>query len=61
MSWTLPPLEGGDRCELPVAAAWSSANGESANTWYAVMPSPTVLLRQVTAEAAKLADTRDAD
>ncbi|MGW1248369.1 hypothetical protein [Streptomyces sp. NPDC002535] len=61
MSWTLPPLEAGDHCELPVVAAWSSANDESANTWYAVMPSPTVLLRQVTAEAAKPADTQAAD
>ncbi|MGW8768669.1 hypothetical protein ACWGN5_40085 [Streptomyces sp. NPDC055815] len=60
MSWTLPPLEAGDHCELPVVAAWAPANDESANTWYAVMPSPTVLLRQVTAELAKRADTLDA-
>ncbi|WP_328485118.1 hypothetical protein [Streptomyces zaomyceticus] len=60
MSWTLPPLEAGDHCELPVVAAWAPATDESANTWYAVMPSPTVLLRQVTAEPAKRADTPDA-
>ncbi|MCX5214888.1 hypothetical protein OG689_37480 [Kitasatospora sp. NBC_00240] len=62
MSWTLPPLETGDHCELPVVAAWAPAEAaqESANTWYAVMPSPTVLLRQVTAELAKPADAPDA-
>ncbi|MFC8448231.1 hypothetical protein [Kitasatospora sp. NPDC057223] len=59
MSWTLPPLEAGDHCELPVVAAWAPAEAaeKCANTWYAVMPSPTVLLRQVTAESAKRADT----
>ncbi|MFE2723643.1 hypothetical protein [Kitasatospora sp. NPDC059327] len=57
MSWTLPPLEAGEHCELPVVAAWAPVADESANTWYAVMPSPTVVLRQVAAEAAKRADT----
>ncbi|MGW4652084.1 hypothetical protein [Kitasatospora sp. NPDC004289] len=52
MSWTLPPLEAGEHCELPVVAAWAPAADETANTWYAVMPSPTVLLSQVTAEPA---------
>ncbi|MFB7666318.1 hypothetical protein ACFC1R_20580 [Kitasatospora sp. NPDC056138] len=47
MSWTLPPLEAGDHCELPLVAAWAPVSDETANTWYAVMPSPTVLLRQV--------------
>ncbi|MEW1914626.1 hypothetical protein AB0442_40690 [Kitasatospora sp. NPDC085895] len=51
MSWTLPPLEAGDHCELPVVAAWAPSADESANTWYAVTVSPTVLLRQVTAAA----------
>ncbi|MBV2156493.1 hypothetical protein [Kitasatospora sp. SUK 42] len=50
--WRLPPLEAGEHCELPVVAAWASADDETENTWYAVMPSPTVLLRQVTAAAA---------
>lgn len=61
MSWTLPPLEAGDHCELPVVAAWAPVTDESANTWYAVMPSPTVLLRQVTAQLAKRAHTPEAD
>ncbi|MFD7644442.1 hypothetical protein ACFV4P_27790 [Kitasatospora sp. NPDC059795] len=60
MSWTLPPLEAGDHCELPVVAAWAPAADESENTWYAVMSSPTVVLRQVTAEPEKQADTPDA-
>ncbi|APE19608.1 MULTISPECIES: hypothetical protein [Streptomyces] len=51
MSWTLPPLEAGDHCELPVVAAWAPAADESANTWYAVMPSPTALLTQAAAAA----------
>ncbi|MFJ8435369.1 hypothetical protein ACIQ9P_29140 [Kitasatospora sp. NPDC094019] len=57
MSWTPPPLEAGDHCELPVVAAWSPAADDSANTWYAVVPSPTVLLRQVAADPATRADT----
>ncbi|MFD7415805.1 hypothetical protein [Kitasatospora purpeofusca] len=60
MSWALPPLEAGDHCELPVVAAWAPAADESANTWYAVMPSPTVVLRQVTAEPAKGAEASNA-
>ncbi|GJF31768.1 hypothetical protein KNE206_44680 [Kitasatospora sp. NE20-6] len=56
MSWTLPPLETGDHCELPVVAAWAPSTDETANTWYAVMSSPTVLLRQVTAGPATRAD-----
>ncbi|MFJ9948811.1 hypothetical protein [Kitasatospora sp. NPDC091207] len=40
-------------------AAWAPAADESANTWYAVTPSSTVLLRQVTAELAKRADAPD--
>ncbi|WP_328953216.1 hypothetical protein [Kitasatospora purpeofusca] len=62
MSWTLPPLDAGDHCELPVVAAWAPAEAaeKCANTWYAVMPSPTVLLRQVAAELAKRADAPDA-
>ncbi|MDY0811273.1 hypothetical protein [Kitasatospora purpeofusca] len=60
MSWTLPPLHAGDHCELPVVAAWAPAADDSENTWYAVMPSPTVLLRQVTAELAKRTDASDA-
>ncbi|MFC8722811.1 hypothetical protein [Kitasatospora sp. NPDC057198] len=59
MTWTLPPLEAGDHCELPVVAAWASAADESANTWQAVMPSPTVLLRQVAAELATRTDAPD--
>ncbi|WP_406088370.1 hypothetical protein [Kitasatospora purpeofusca] len=59
MTWTLPPLEAGDHCELPVVAAWAPAADDSANTWYAVMPSPTVLLRQAAADAAQRADTPD--
>ncbi|MFB7428261.1 hypothetical protein ACFC0K_33760 [Streptomyces hydrogenans] len=60
MSWTLPPLEPGDHCELPVVAAWAPAADETANTWYAVMPSPTVLLSQVTSVSAQRADAPDA-
>ncbi|MEV7571267.1 hypothetical protein [Streptomyces tanashiensis] len=60
MSWALPPLEAGDHCELPVVAAWAPAADESANTWYAVMPSPTVLLNQVTAELGRQAGAPDA-
>ncbi|MEV7783262.1 hypothetical protein [Kitasatospora sp. NPDC088351] len=60
MSWTLPPLEAGDHCELPVIAAWAPVTDESANTWYAVMASPTVLLRQVAAESAQRADAPEA-
>ncbi|WP_329611775.1 hypothetical protein [Kitasatospora herbaricolor] len=62
MSWTLPPLEAGDHCELPVVAAWAPAEAaeKCANTWYAVMPSPTVLLRQATAEIAKRAAAPEA-
>ncbi|MFJ9518055.1 hypothetical protein ACIRPK_07280 [Kitasatospora sp. NPDC101801] len=58
MSWTLPPLEAGDHCELPVVAAWAPAEAaeKCANTWYAVMPTPTVLLRQVTTKLTKRAD-----
>ncbi|MFI5533055.1 hypothetical protein ACIA8O_31405 [Kitasatospora sp. NPDC051853] len=59
MSWTLPPLEAGDHCELPVVAAWAPAADETANTWYAVMPSPTALLEQVTAEPTERADAPD--
>ena len=57
IAWTLPPLEPGDHCELPVVAAWAPAEAaeKCANTWFAVMPSPTVLLRQVTADLAKRA------
>ncbi|MFE0458939.1 hypothetical protein ACFW1A_06710 [Kitasatospora sp. NPDC058965] len=47
MSWTLPPLHAGDSCHLPVVAAWAPAADETANTWYAVNVSSTVLLRQV--------------
>ncbi|MFF2658576.1 hypothetical protein ACFVUH_14540 [Kitasatospora sp. NPDC058032] len=49
MTWTLPPLEPGDHCELPVVAAWAPVEDDTANTWYAVMPSSTVVLRQVAA------------
>ncbi|MFJ4184986.1 hypothetical protein [Kitasatospora sp. NPDC089509] len=52
MTWTLPPLETGDHCELPVVAAWAPAADETANTWYAVLASSTDVLRQVTAEPA---------
>ncbi|MFE6868173.1 hypothetical protein ACFVFS_16610 [Kitasatospora sp. NPDC057692] len=52
MTWRLPPLEAGDHCELPVVAAWAPVEDETANTWYAVMPSPTVVLRQVAAAVA---------
>ncbi|MFE5792680.1 hypothetical protein ACFQ8C_08880 [Streptomyces sp. NPDC056503] len=55
MSWTLPPLEAGDHGELPVVAAWAPAADESANTWYAVKSTPTVLLGRVTTEPAKRA------
>ncbi|GGU95968.1 hypothetical protein ACIG0C_17790 [Kitasatospora aureofaciens] len=49
MTWTLPPLEPGDHCELPVvAAAWAPVTDETANTWYAVLASSTDLLRQAT-------------
>ncbi|WP_409235581.1 hypothetical protein [Streptomyces sp. PA5.6] len=48
MSWTLPPLQAGDHCELPLVAAWAPATDDCANTWYAVMASPTLLLSQVT-------------
>ncbi|MEV5008919.1 hypothetical protein [Streptomyces sp. NPDC055692] len=61
MSWTLPPLEAGDHCELPVVAAWAPVADESANTWYAVVASPTVLLRQVAAELARRASAQEAD
>ncbi|MFF1870127.1 hypothetical protein [Streptomyces sp. CB03911] len=62
MSWTLPALEAGDHCELPVVAAWAPAEAAErcANTWYAVMPSPTVLLRQVTTGLNQRADAPDA-
>ncbi|WP_406086000.1 hypothetical protein [Kitasatospora purpeofusca] len=60
MTWALPPLESGDHCELPVVAAWAPSADESANTWCAVIPSPTVVLRQVTAEPAKGADASNA-
>ncbi|MEV0537197.1 hypothetical protein [Kitasatospora sp. NPDC050463] len=53
-------LEAGDHCELPVVAAWAPSADESANTWYAVMPTPTVLLNQVTAELEKRAGAPDA-
>ncbi|MFJ9611999.1 hypothetical protein ACIRS1_37265 [Kitasatospora sp. NPDC101176] len=46
LSWTLPPLEAGDHCALPVVAAWAPAADETANTWYAAAVSSTVLLRQ---------------
>ncbi|MFI2611297.1 hypothetical protein [Kitasatospora sp. NPDC018619] len=52
LSWTLPPLEAGDHCELPVVAAWAPAADDTANTWCAVAPSPAVLLRQATAAPA---------
>ncbi|CAM5576781.1 hypothetical protein KAURM247S_02772 [Kitasatospora aureofaciens] len=48
MTWTLPPLEPGDHCELPVVAAWAPVTDETANTWYAVLASSTDLLRQAT-------------
>ncbi|MER5355455.1 hypothetical protein ABT093_34655 [Kitasatospora sp. NPDC002551] len=51
VTWRLPPLESGEHCELPVVAAWAPVEDESANTWYAVMPSPTVLLQHVAARA----------
>ena len=62
IAWTLPPLEPGDHCELPVVAAWAPAEAaeKSAKTWFAVMPSPTVLLRQATAEIAKRAAAPEA-
>ncbi|MEW1914441.1 hypothetical protein AB0442_39660 [Kitasatospora sp. NPDC085895] len=60
MSWVLPPLEAGDHCELPVVAVRAPAADETGNTWSAVMPSPTVLLRQVAAGPAKRADAPDA-
>ncbi|GAA1397507.1 hypothetical protein GCM10009639_34990 [Kitasatospora putterlickiae] len=53
MAWTLPPLGAGEHCELPVVAAWGSADDGTENTWCAVIPSPTVLLRQV-ADRARL-------
>ncbi|MEV7026709.1 hypothetical protein [Kitasatospora sp. NPDC093558] len=53
MTWNLPPLEAGDHCELPVVAAWTAAEDDTANTWYAVLPSPTVLLRQVVDSVAR--------
>ncbi|WP_380283706.1 hypothetical protein [Kitasatospora purpeofusca] len=52
MTWRLPPLEAGDHCELPVVAAWAPVEDDTENTWYAVMPSPTVVLRQVAADVA---------
>ncbi|MFB6959098.1 hypothetical protein ACFCYB_19210 [Streptomyces sp. NPDC056309] len=61
MSWTLPPLEADDHCELPVVAAWAPVADESANTWYAVMASPTVLLRQVAAELARRTGAQEAN
>ncbi|MFJ8133786.1 hypothetical protein [Streptomyces hydrogenans] len=60
MAWTLPPLEAGDHCELPVVAAWAPVADETANTWHAVMSSPTVLLSQVTSVSAQRADAPDA-
>ncbi|MFD0274028.1 hypothetical protein ACFVHB_08940 [Kitasatospora sp. NPDC127111] len=60
ISWTLPSLEAGDHCELPVMAAWAPVTDESANTWYAVTASPTVLLGQVAAEPAKRSDAPEA-
>ncbi|MET9615668.1 hypothetical protein [Kitasatospora indigofera] len=63
MSWTLPPLEEGDHCELPVVAAWAPADAAErcANTWQAVMPSSKALLGQVTALPAQRAGAPDAD
>ncbi|WP_188302900.1 hypothetical protein [Streptomyces sp. CBMA123] len=46
MTWTLPPMEAGEHCELPVVAAWAPVADETANTWFAVLASPTDLLRQ---------------
>ncbi|MET8969745.1 hypothetical protein [Streptomyces hydrogenans] len=60
LSWTLPPLEAGEHCELPVVAAWAPADDESTSTWHAVMASPTVLLSQVASRSAARADTPDA-
>ncbi|SDT81079.1 hypothetical protein SAMN05216371_6533 [Streptomyces sp. TLI_053] len=62
MSWTLPPLQPGDHCELPVVAAWAPAEAAErcANTWSAVMPSPTVLLRHVTTRPTHRADAHSA-
>ncbi|WP_345694814.1 hypothetical protein [Kitasatospora terrestris] len=61
ITWRLPPLEAGDHCELPVVAAWAPAAVAEAcaNTWYAVMPSPTVLLRQVAADVAERAEAAE--
>ncbi|WP_326667604.1 hypothetical protein [Streptomyces sp. NBC_01257] len=58
MSWTLPSLKAGEHCELPVVAAWARTTvaDDSANTWYAVMPSPTTLQRQVMAEPTTRAE-----
>ncbi|WP_306327095.1 hypothetical protein [Streptomyces venezuelae] len=56
LSWTLPSLEAGEHCELPVVAAWAPATDESANTWYAAMPSPTLLPNRATGEAPPRAD-----
>ncbi|MFF7454477.1 hypothetical protein [Kitasatospora sp. NPDC008115] len=53
MTWTLPPLEAGEHCELPVVAASGLADDETENTWCAVGPSSTFLLRQV-ADRARL-------
>ncbi|MFE3113067.1 hypothetical protein ACFXKJ_09455 [Kitasatospora indigofera] len=63
MSWTLPPLEAGDHCELPVVAAWAPAEAAErcGNTWQAVMPSSKTLLAHVTALPAQRADAPDAD
>ncbi|MFI6155625.1 hypothetical protein ACIBCA_23400 [Kitasatospora sp. NPDC051170] len=47
ITWRLPPLNPGDRCELPVVTAWTDAADETENTWYAVMASSAALLRQV--------------
>ncbi|MFD5466571.1 hypothetical protein ACFWIQ_27630 [Kitasatospora sp. NPDC127059] len=46
LTWTLPPLEAGEHCELPVVAAWAPVADETANTWFAVLASPAELLRR---------------
>ncbi|MFD9593271.1 hypothetical protein ACFWA9_10990 [Kitasatospora sp. NPDC059973] len=60
ISWRLPPLEPGDHCELPVIAAWAPVADRTANTWYAVMASPTVLLRRFTPDPTKRHEDPDA-
>ncbi|WP_031071782.1 hypothetical protein [Streptomyces sp. NRRL WC-3742] len=47
ITWRLPPLNPGDHCELPVVTAWTDADDDTENTWYAVTASSAHLLRQV--------------